>query len=257
MTALGARHVEAAVVPAPAPALPGARAAGDQGGARHGRPGRLPDGRQARPAEGPGDPARRRRRPCLGPGPRGARAAARVPDRGGGAAAGGAAGADRQGEPAGAAAGQPERRRGSAPGDAEPCWCPAAGRGSRSTCRRRCGRGRRSSPPRWAGSPRWWATPGCWCRTETSARCVTRSDRVLADDDLARALAEAAARRGGELPGEERALEAVLAVYGASEAGDMKIPTCCSRGRLMATEQGTASRSWIRRDHAGRLYWRG
>ncbi|MFJ2032486.1 glycosyltransferase family 4 protein [Streptosporangium sp. NPDC087985] len=38
--------------------------------------------------------------------------------------------------------------------------------------------------------------------------------RVLADDDLARALAEAAARRGGELPGQEQALDAVLAVYG-------------------------------------------
>ncbi|SNT59309.1 Glycosyltransferase involved in cell wall bisynthesis [Streptosporangium subroseum] len=39
--------------------------------------------------------------------------------------------------------------------------------------------------------------------------------RVLADDDLTRSLAEAAARRGRELPGEERALKAVLAVYGA------------------------------------------
>jgi glycosyltransferase involved in cell wall biosynthesis len=39
--------------------------------------------------------------------------------------------------------------------------------------------------------------------------------QVLADDELARILAEAAARRGGELPGEERALEAVLAVYDA------------------------------------------
>ncbi|WP_433238818.1 glycosyltransferase family 4 protein [Streptosporangium sp. CA-135522] len=39
-------------------------------------------------------------------------------------------------------------------------------------------------------------------------------ERVLADDDLAGALAEAAARRGGELPGPQQALEAVLAVYG-------------------------------------------
>jgi glycosyltransferase involved in cell wall biosynthesis len=39
--------------------------------------------------------------------------------------------------------------------------------------------------------------------------------QVLADDELARILAEAAARRGGELPGEERALGAVLAVYDA------------------------------------------
>ncbi|GAA3100768.1 glycosyltransferase family 4 protein [Streptosporangium carneum] len=37
--------------------------------------------------------------------------------------------------------------------------------------------------------------------------------RVLADDDLAVALGEAAARRGRELPDEAQALEAVLAVY--------------------------------------------
>ncbi|MGV9771823.1 glycosyltransferase family 4 protein [Streptosporangium sp. NPDC003464] len=39
-------------------------------------------------------------------------------------------------------------------------------------------------------------------------------ERVLADDDLAAALAAAAAQRGGDLPGREQALEAVLAVYG-------------------------------------------
>lgn len=37
--------------------------------------------------------------------------------------------------------------------------------------------------------------------------------RVLADDDLARELAVAAARRGRALPGEAQALEAVLAIY--------------------------------------------
>lgn len=40
-------------------------------------------------------------------------------------------------------------------------------------------------------------------------------EKVLADDDLARVLADAAARRGRELPGEGQALEAVLAVYRA------------------------------------------
>lgn len=38
-------------------------------------------------------------------------------------------------------------------------------------------------------------------------------ERVLADDALAGALGEASARRGRELPGEEQALEAVLAIY--------------------------------------------
>lgn len=38
-------------------------------------------------------------------------------------------------------------------------------------------------------------------------------ERVLADDGLAGALGEASARRGRELPGEEQALEAVLAIY--------------------------------------------
>ncbi|MBG0832841.1 glycosyltransferase family 4 protein [Planomonospora sp. ID67723] len=38
--------------------------------------------------------------------------------------------------------------------------------------------------------------------------------KVLADDGFARELAREAARRGGELPGEQEALEAVLAVYG-------------------------------------------
>ncbi len=43
--------------------------------------------------------------------------------------------------------------------------------------------------------------------------------RVLTDDDLAAALGEAAARRGRELPGEEAALQAVLAVYGRLPGG--------------------------------------
>ncbi|MEV7008919.1 glycosyltransferase family 4 protein [Streptosporangium sp. NPDC051022] len=42
--------------------------------------------------------------------------------------------------------------------------------------------------------------------------------RLLADDDLAVSLGEAAARRGRELPGEEQALEAVLTVYGGLSA---------------------------------------
>nr|BFE80390.1 hypothetical protein GCM10020093_029910 [Planobispora longispora] len=41
--------------------------------------------------------------------------------------------------------------------------------------------------------------------------------RILTDDGFARQLTREAERRGGELPGEQEALEAVLAVYAGLE----------------------------------------
>ncbi|MEU4831705.1 glycosyltransferase family 4 protein [Streptosporangium sp. NPDC023615] len=72
---------------------------------------------------------------------------------------------------------------------------------------------------------------------------------LLADDGRARELADAAARRGRALPGEAEALTAVLAAYA--------LPPGPRETRRGPGEQGRGGRCWIRRHHAGHLYWRG